>query len=132
MFLMDKEASNGPRARVEVLVGTPGCHIHSPVMEVKLNVTSSMGQVKTNIATLRKGREREGGRKWGRGGEGERKGEREGREREGGREGREKGGEGRREKERDVDTRRRGEKEKEREGGTRRWHTAFIMLTMHT
>ena len=95
MFLMDKEASNGPRARVEVLVGTPGSHIHTPVMEVKLNVTSSMGQVKTNIATLRKGREREGGRKWGQGGEGERKGEREGREREGGRE---EGGEERKRK----------------------------------
>ena len=62
MFLMDKEASNGPRARVEVLVGTPGSHIHTPVMEVKLNVTSCMGQVKTNVAALRKGREREGGR----------------------------------------------------------------------
>ena len=76
MFLMNKEASNGPRARVEVLVGAPGSHIHTPVMEVKLNITSCMGQVKAYIATLREGREREG----------ERKGEREGREREGGRE----------------------------------------------
>ena len=60
MFLVDKEASNGPRARVEVLVGAPGCHIHTPVMEVKLNVTSCMGQVKTYIAALRDGvRERE-------------------------------------------------------------------------
>ena len=67
MFLMDKEAGNGPRARVEVFVGTPGCYIHTPVMEVKLNVTSCMRQVKTNIAALRKGREREGGRERGEG-----------------------------------------------------------------
>jgi predicted nucleotidyltransferase len=60
MFLMNKEAGNGPRAGVEVLVGAPGGHVHSPVMEVKLNVTSGMGQVKTNMATLReRGRERE-------------------------------------------------------------------------
>ena len=67
MFLMDKESSNGPWARVEVLIGAPGSHIHTPVMEVKLNVASCMGQVKTNIATLRKGKgeERE------KGGEGE-------------------------------------------------------------
>ena len=83
MFLMNEETSNGSRARVEVLVGTPGSHIHIPVMEVKLNVTSCMGQVKTNIAALREGREREGGR---RGKEGERKGGRGGEEREGGRE----------------------------------------------
>ena len=56
---MDKEASNGPWTRVEVLVGTPGSHIHTPVVEVKLNVTSCMGQVKTYIAALR---ERERGR----------------------------------------------------------------------
>ena len=56
MFFMDKEAGNGPRTRVEILVGTPGNHIHSPVMEVKLNVTSCMGQVKTNIPTLRERR----------------------------------------------------------------------------
>ena len=73
MFLMDKESSNGPWARVEVLIGAPGSHIHTPVMEVKLNVTSSMGQVKTNIATLREGeKEREGERRGG-GGEGGRK-----------------------------------------------------------
>ena len=80
MFLMNEETSNGSWARVEVLVGTPGSHIHTPVMEVKLNVASCMGQVKTNIATLRERRERE-------------RGEREG------------GGEGGRKKERDVDTR---------------------------
>ena len=89
MFFVDKEASSGPRTRVEILVGTPGSHIHSPVMEVKLNVTSCMGQVKTNIATLREGREREGERK-GRGEERERgrekgKKRKRGGEREGGR-----------------------------------------------
>ena len=52
MFLVHKEAGNGTRARVEVLVGAPGSHINSPVMEVELNVASCMGQVKTNIATL--------------------------------------------------------------------------------
>ena len=112
MFFVDKEAGNGPRARVEVLVGAPGSHIHTPVMEVKLNVTSCVGQVKTNIATLRKRREREGERKWVEERErGKEKGKEE-KEREGER------GEGRREKERDVDT--------------RTWHTVFIMLTMYT
>ena len=70
---MPKKTSNGSwAARVEVLVGAPGSHIHTPVMEVKLNVTSCMGQVKTNIAALRKGK---GGREGGR--EIEREGERE-------------------------------------------------------
>ena len=53
MPFMYKEASNAPRTSVEVLVRTPGSHIHAPVMEVQLNVASSMGQVKTNIATLK-------------------------------------------------------------------------------
>jgi hypothetical protein len=69
MFLVHKKASNSPRAGVEVLVVAPGGHVHSPVMEVELNVTSSMGQVKTNIATLREGG---GGEK-----EGRREGDRE-------------------------------------------------------
>ena len=60
MFLMDKEAGNGSRPRVEVLVGASGSHINSPVMEVELNVASCMGQIKTNIATLG---QRGGGRK---------------------------------------------------------------------
>ena len=65
MFLVHKEAGNGPRARVEVLVGAPGRHINSPVMEVELDVASCMGQVKTNIATLggREGKRRGRGRK---------------------------------------------------------------------
>ena len=59
MFLVHEEAGNGPRAGVEVLVGAPGSHINSPVMEVELNVASCMGQIKTNIATL--GQKKEGG-----------------------------------------------------------------------
>ena len=58
MFFVHKEAGNSPRARVEVLVGTPGGHVHTPVMEVELNVASCMGQVKSNIATLEEERER--------------------------------------------------------------------------
>ena len=59
MFFMHKEAGNGPRARVEVLVGTPCSYVHAPVMEVELNVASCVGEVKTNVATLKEGRKRE-------------------------------------------------------------------------
>ena len=74
MFLVHKEAGNGPRPRVEVLVGAPGSHINPPVIEVELNVASCMGQIKTNIATLGQMERGEGGRgrDGGRGREGER------------------------------------------------------------
>ena len=39
MFLMNKEANNGPRARVEILVGAPGSHIHTPTHREEEGVT---------------------------------------------------------------------------------------------
>ena len=66
MPFVHKEASDGPRTRVKVLVRTPSSDINVPVVEVKFNIAGRVGQVETNVATLheeeRGGREEEGGR----------------------------------------------------------------------
>ena len=54
MFLMDEEAGHASRSCIEVLISAPCSSVNVPVVKVKLHIASRMGQVKTNVTTLRK------------------------------------------------------------------------------
>lgn len=59
--IVHKEAADGPRAGVEVFVGTPDCGVDVPVMKCEFHISNGVGEVPDHEDVVGVGKGGDGG-----------------------------------------------------------------------